>query len=413
MEITLEKKEETLGILSINFNKADYEPEVDKRIKEYGKKANMKGFRPGKVPFGLLKKMVGREITGEVVNNLIGKEMDDFFKRENIDLLFMPMLKSEMINLDQYQVEEKPFEITYELFLRPDLNLSLDGISVTSYQIEPTQEEMDEIVEKAREDYGQPADVDTIEEDNDFVTVQLSAEAHSYDEESIFPLKRVAESVRELLKGKKIDDVVSFVIEEAFPDESDRAIVLNRKKDEIEALTGAFEAKIKKVSREQLAEFGPEFYEKFFGAEQAANVTDEASFYALLKTDLIKAYSESGIYKTDSDLRKILLEKYDFAVNEELLRKIFEESADNQDATEEQREKEFPKFIESVKWRVISDAFFKESGEKVTDDEVKQAAFAELRRTFQNIGYMLPDEQIMPFVDNYLKMEDGKITPTW
>ena len=59
MNISFENADKVNGLLTIQMEKADYEKQVEKTLKDYSKKVRMPGFRPGKVPMSLVKKQFG------------------------------------------------------------------------------------------------------------------------------------------------------------------------------------------------------------------------------------------------------------------------------------------------------------------------------------------------------------------
>jgi len=133
LEITLDKKENAYGIIKLEVTTKDYMPEVNKKIKEYSKKAVLKGFRPGKVPFGLINKMYGKQLRYEVINDTINKSVSNYIEEEKVPVIFSPILKSEPITEDDFSQDKH--ELEFEVFINPKPDVLLDDtLKATGYK---------------------------------------------------------------------------------------------------------------------------------------------------------------------------------------------------------------------------------------------------------------------------------------
>ena len=80
MNISLQNIDALNAVLTAEIVPADYEENVKKAIKEFSKKASMPGFRPGKVPAGLVKKQYGTSILAEEVNKLLQENLYNYIR---------------------------------------------------------------------------------------------------------------------------------------------------------------------------------------------------------------------------------------------------------------------------------------------------------------------------------------------
>ena len=163
MNITLNQNDTTNAHLKVVLQEADYAPKVDEKIKEYTKKAQIKGFRPGKVPAGLIRKMYGKSILAEEINGLLSKSVNDYIKDNNIKILGEPLpdeTKQNQIDWD----DQKEFEFDFELGRLPDFDLNLtDGQSLDAYKIELDDETVSQVYEHLQRQYGETANPQTSE----------------------------------------------------------------------------------------------------------------------------------------------------------------------------------------------------------------------------------------------------------
>ncbi|MDX5347445.1 MAG: trigger factor family protein [Hymenobacteraceae bacterium] len=162
MNITLDQKDRTKANLKVNLQEADYAPKVEEKIREYSKKAQIKGFRPGKVPAGLIRKMYGKSILVDEINNMLHQEINQYIKENNLRILGDPLPKQEDADKIDWD-NQKEFEFTYELGLLPDFDMNLEGKTVEGYNVEVDQDTIDQAYEQMRRQLGKTTNPETSE----------------------------------------------------------------------------------------------------------------------------------------------------------------------------------------------------------------------------------------------------------
>ncbi|CAN5912424.1 hypothetical protein BH24BAC1_BH24BAC1_05610 [soil metagenome] len=165
MEITLNKTDETKARLSVKLQEADYAPKVDEKIKEYSKKAQVKGFRPGKVPPGMIRKLYGKGILVDQINQLLNESVNNYIKTENLRILGEPLPERADENAIDWD-NQKEFEFSYELGLLPEFELPLDRISVDAYAVEPDDKTVADTYEQMQKQFGQSTNPEVSEQDD-------------------------------------------------------------------------------------------------------------------------------------------------------------------------------------------------------------------------------------------------------
>ena len=153
MEIALDKSTETNASLTIKLTKEDYQPEVDKKLKDYGRRVSLKGFRPGKVPASLVQKMYGKSVLVDEINNLLSKTVSGYIRENKLQVVGDPLPdrdKAAAIDWDN----QSDFEFSYNLGLASDFELNLDALPpVPAYEIQATDKELDETIENLRNQF--------------------------------------------------------------------------------------------------------------------------------------------------------------------------------------------------------------------------------------------------------------------
>ncbi len=404
MEITLDKKDNAYGTIKLELTAEDYMPEVNKKIKDYSKKAVLKGFRPGKVPFGLINKMYGKQVRYEVINDTINKSVSNYIEEEKIPVIFSPILKSKPITEEDFNTKNHSLE--FEVFINPKPDVVLDDtVKATAYKASVSDEEVENTINNLKKNYPKVDHVDEIG-DGDFIRGQFKG--GEIDQETVLPLNKVAEEERNTFLGKKKDETFTFDIRKAIPEAKDVKTLFQLESEEVaDAVEGEFEITVSEISRESEAELDQEFFKKILGEQEAEEITDEQTFKEKIKSILDENNNPNAEYYTEKNIKSELLKKYDFEVNEEFLKKIYNMSNQGE-MSEEELEKNFPTFVEMVKWRAISDVIAEKAELKVEMDEVKKEAGNIVKQQFMGYNIPMDDAMLDTFADNYLKMEDGK-----
>src|SRR6056297_4290761 len=123
MNIVKENIDELNALLKVQITEEDYAEKVENMLKDYRKKARIDGFRPGKVPAGLIKKMYGKAILVEEVNKLISDSLTNYIREEKLNILGEPLPNKEQETIDFDQDNE--FEFVFDIGLAPEVDVKL------------------------------------------------------------------------------------------------------------------------------------------------------------------------------------------------------------------------------------------------------------------------------------------------
>ena len=133
MNVKQEKITDLTSKLSIEVAEQDYQPQVKKALTNYQQKANIPGFRPGKVPFGMIQKMYGKAVMMEEINKILSESLNKYIEENKLDLLGQPIPAedNEVADFDA----TKDFTFHFEIAVAPEFELDLSKIKVTNYQL--------------------------------------------------------------------------------------------------------------------------------------------------------------------------------------------------------------------------------------------------------------------------------------
>ena len=349
MNVSKENIDELNAVLTIELDKADYEPKVEKGIKDYSKRVAIKGFRPGHAPAGMVKKLYGKSILVDTIDRMIGEELSKYIKDNNIDILGEPLPneKQEPIDFDK-DFDKVTFK--FDLGLSPEVNVNVDNsLEIPAYTITIDEKAIDEAVENISGRYGSHAPVEVSTENSLIKGVVTSGDfKNEKGLASIAVMKDEAEKAKFI--GKKAGDTIEFDVRKAFPEDSDVSYLLGITKEEAAAVAAGATATIaiSEVSEFKNAEVNKELFDKVFPND---NISDIAAFRDKVKEQITASNAFAEEYRFGIDVRKaILAAAGDIKLPEDFLKRwLTVVNRNNKNFSEEVLTQEFPKFLNDLK----------------------------------------------------------------
>ncbi len=404
MEIVLDKKDATYASLKINLKEADYKPQVDSKLKEYGKKAALKGFRPGKVPAALINKMYGKGVLVEEISQIIATNINTYIKENGLNVIGEPLPLDEKNGNVEWE-NGKEFDFYYEIGMVPEFSYDLSG-KFTAYKIAVDDKSVEETVDNLRKQFGRMITPEKSEE-GDFVSGKVIAVGSSEEgKNTMIPTNRVVKGELKKFVGVKDGDKITFDPKKVF--DNDAAYIghaLGITKEEAEKVSGDYELVVDKISRSGLADLDQEFFDKVFGP---GNITSEAEFTAKLKETMGENYARETKNLLIRDVRETLVDKTKIDLPKDFLKKWLLAS-NNGKLTVEQIENEFDLYLKELKWTLIKNKFAAEKEVKVEHDEVLTKTKDMIKSQFGGMPLNEEmEESITKWAENYLKENKGK-----
>lgn len=391
---------------SITINKEDYLPQFEKSLKEYSKKANIPGFRKGMVPAGLIKKMYGSSLFTDEVLKTVDKEVFKFIEEEKLDIFAQP-LPVEM-NLGQLDVNNpNNYTFTFEVGMKPGFQLpDLAKEQVKRYKVDVTDEMLNEEIERLRTRYGNMTEPESVSGDENVLNVTFIETDASGNEiegglrkDNSLLVKYFNEAYRPGLMGKKKDDTIQLTLDEAF-DAKEKEWILNDLGID-SASDKHFKLLITKVGHVEPRELNEEFFTQLFPNDE---VKTEEEFRERIKQELQKQWDAESRNQLHHSLYHVLLEHTNIDFPADFLKRWIKSQAEKgEEKTDEEVEKEFPAFLNQLKWSLITDKMVQENGIQVSQDDLRQFAKDQL------LGYMgtstLDEEQqwVRDYIDRMMK----------
>ena len=407
MNITQEKVDNLNALLNIEVKESDYSATVQNMLKMQQKKASMPGFRPGKVPFGVIKKMYGMSIKIEEINKLVGAHVTRFISENKINILGQP-LPRESAGLDWNTQDD--FELVYELGLSPDVEITLSNNDVfTYYNVVPDEKLLGNYMDEMTMRYGKVSNPTEVGE-KDMVAIDIMEVLDGEILEGGFaglvtiPIDRCTEEVKKTFLGKVKDDKFIFNIKELGKDIEESASILNMKAEDIENGGDAYEIEIGTISRMEAAELDQDLFDKVYGPGTVSNLEE---FKVKVKEEAKGMMGDQGKGKLKGDMVEYFLEKLDFDLPDEFMKKWLVVSSEGK-LTIESVEKEYDQYRKSIKWQVIENKLIKDNSLKVEQEEVLEKAKAMISANFKQYGQEVPEDQLATYAKNVLEKEEER-----
>lgn len=411
MKISFENPDKVNGLLTLTVEEADYKENVEKTLKNYRKKANVPGFRPGMVPMGMIKRQFGTTAKVDEINKLLGEQIYKYVKDNNIQMLGEPLPSDKQEPVDMEK--EAPYTFMFDIAVAPEFKAELTGDDTIDYYTITVD---DKIIDQQIDVFASRAGhYDKVEDyqANDM----LKGDIRELDENGntkeggitvegavLMPEYIKVEDQKKLFDGAKLGDIITFNPKKAYP-ESDIEVssLLKMKKVEVADLTADFSYQITEISRYVKAEVNQELFDQVYGKDV---IKDEKDFREKIAEGLKAQFAVDSDFKFIQDVRKYLVDKVGaLTYPDALLKRIMLNN--NKDKGEEFVEKNYEQSIKELTWHLIKEQLVKANGIKIEDADIEETAKEAAKAQFAQYGMNnIPEEYIENYAKDMLKKRE-------
>jgi trigger factor len=405
LEITLDKKGTTEGLIKIRLNEGDYQPNVEEKVKDYARKATIKGFRQGKVPTGVIKKMFGKSILVDEINQLLSTKISDYIKENNLKILGEPLPNADKARNIDWEAQ-KDFEFEYQIGMVEDFSYDLSSkAKVKGYKINLDKKVIDDTVNDLRKRFGKVSYPET-SEIGDNIFGELKAEDGSVIREQAFlATDKVEKKEQKKFTGLKKEDEVSFDIDAIFSDEESKAQLVGKGEDETTPVKGKYALKINNISRTEPSDINQEFFDRVFGKDV---VTSEEDFMTKVKETIGENYKRETDHFLDHHIEDYFLDNTKINLPSNFLKTWLKATSQGQ-VTDSILDKEFEQYVRSLKWDLIKTKIADDNKISVEAEEVRNKAKDLITAQFGGTAFAAQfGDRLDAFADNYLQNENGQ-----
>ncbi len=412
MNIQFECADKVNGVMTITIEQADYQEAVEKKLKEYRKKAQVRGFRPGMVPMSLIKRQYGTAVKADEVNRLLGEKLYEYVRENNIQMLGEPLPNEQQQPQDL--AKDGTYVFVFDIAVAPEMNavLSADD-TVDYYDIKVDDAMVDDQVKMFQAQTGNFVEAqewsgnDTLKGD----LRQLDADGNTLADgitvadAIVMPSYVKGDSEKAKFDGAKPGDIIIFNPKKAYPDnDAEVAALLKKDKAEVKDLESDFSFQITEIRHFQPHAIDQELFDRIMGEGVAK---DEADFRQKIAESIKAQLVVNSDFRFLRDVRAYMEQKVgEVQFPEELLKRVMLQN--NKDKDADYVEKNFSGSIAELKWHLIKEQLVKANNIKVEDDDLKQVARGVVRQQFAQYGMSdVPDDVLDKYADEQLKKREN------
>ena len=411
MKVTFENPDKVNGLMTITVEEADFKENVEKTLKNYRKKANIPGFRPGQVPMGMIRRQVGTSVKVDEINKLVGQEIYKYVQENKIQMLGDPLPSEKQQPVDVEK--DAPYTFVFDIAVAPEFEIKLNGHDkVDYYTIKVDDKLIDQQVEMYASRSGHYDKVEKYE-DNDMLKGdlrELDADGNTKEggitvEAAIMlPNYIKVDDQKKLFEGCKLGDIITFNPKKAYPENNGEiSSLLKISREEAENITADFSFQITEISRYVKADVNQELFDQVFGKDV---VKDEKEFRERIAEGMKAQFAVDSDFRFIYDLRAHCEKKIGkLTYPDALLKRIMLQN--NKDKGEEFVEKNYDLSVKELTWHLIKEQLVRDNNIKVEDADIKEAAKEAARAQFAQYGMNnVPDEYLENYANDMLKKKE-------
>ena len=415
MNISFENSDKVNGLMTITVEEADFNASVEKTLKDYRKKANIPGFRPGQAPMGLIKRQFGASVRYDAVNKFVGEQLYKYIQDNNIQMLGEPLPSAKQETPADIE-KPAPYTFVFDIAVAPEINVTLDGRNkIDYYTIKADDKLINEQIEMYQSRAGK---YEKGEEYNPELNDMLKGDLRELDAEGntkeggitvegavLMPSYIKVDEQKNLFNNAKPGDIITFNPRKAYPEgEAELSALLKVDREVAKDIESNFSYQITEIQRFVKAELNQELFDQVFGE---GNVKSEDEFRAKIAEGLQPQLEANSDYKFMLDVRTYCENKVgELTWPDELLKRIM--LLNNKDKGEDFVEKNYAESIKQLEWHLIKEQLVKANNIKIEDADVKAAAMEMARMQFAQYGMTnVPDEYVENYANELLKKREA------
>jgi trigger factor len=375
MNITQEATGELTAVVRIELNKDDYQPQVENVLKDYRRKASMPGFRPGKVPMGMIKKMYSHAVLAEEVNKIISEKLHEHITENNLKILGHPLPNEDRQETIDFDKQEQ-LDFYFDIALQPEFEVDIsDKVKMDYFRIKADDATIDKYISDLREKNGKPVNPDTSTE-GDLLHGKLAEldpegkpKEGGIEHETTLKADIIqSKSIKKQLNDLSVGDKIVFNLLEAAGSAEAAASILGTNEALAEEITGNFEFAVQSITRFEAAEMNAEFYTAVFPYEE---IGDEKAFRTRLARELEKSFEQESDRLFMRQAAEILIDKTGFGLPDDFMKRWLIES-EEANINPEEIDSQYAGYSRALRWQLIESRIVADHKLEVTRDDIRE-----------------------------------------
>jgi len=404
MNISITKKSTTESIIIIKIVPSDYLNKIDNKINEIKPKLNLKGFRPGKVPSQLIKKMYGKSILIEEINKLTSHELTNYIREKKINMIGEPVAeKSDETKINWEK--ETDFEFKFRIGMVSEFKLVKFSKSMkfNKYDIKIDKKIINETIQNLQNQF--PVFVDSKEVKNDSIVEGKIINSEKYQKQNLkLFLKSLNQNETKKFLKKKISNKIDFSLyklSDSNVHQLNQIFQTNHKS--INEFEDKISFQIDKISTQKPADINDELFEKVF---RKGNIKNKTEFENKIKESIKSNYDRESEILLNRSIQKQITNKHNISIPDEFLKNWIQKNNDKK-SSDEIINKNYKNYCQELKWTFIVDKIIEKESIKVENNEIEETAKNQIRYQLASSGIQNPEKELDKFVKSYLGQKNG------
>jgi len=404
MNISITKKSKTESIIKIKIVSHDYLNKIENRINEIKPKLNLKGFRPGRVPVQLIKKMYGKSILIEEINKLTSHELTNYIREKKINLIGEPIPETPNENKIDWD-KESSFEFKFRIGMVSEFKLEKfsKSLKFNKYEIKIDKKIINETIQNLQNQFPVFIDIKEVKNDSKIEGKIIKSEKYEKQKLKLF-LKSLNQNERKKFLKKKIGNKVvfsSYKLCDSNIQQLNQIFQTNH--NSLNEFEDIVDFQIDKISTQKSSDVNNELFDKVFGKGKIKNKTE---FENKIKESLKSNYDRESEILLNRSIQKQITKKHTISIPDEFLKNWIEKNNDKK-SSEEIINNNYENYCQELKWTFIVDKIIEKENIKVENNEVEEAAKNQIRYQLASSGIQNPEKELDKFVKNYLGQKNG------
>ena len=400
MEITRKNIDKLNAVVTVTIEASDYQDQVNKVLTNYRKNANIPGFRKGHIPMGVVKKQFGKAVLVEEVNKLLQQQLNDYLKKEEIDILGNPLPKNEG-DIDWSGTD---FTFEFDLGLAPEFKVDVTKKATVHYQIEADKAMIDNQIKTIQNQYGKLI-AKTKAEADDEITGTFLSESEEIDHKATFDLNLIkGKKQKDALIGVGVGDRVTLNTKGLFKEQRDLERMLGIDADKAKAIKGSVDFTVAEINTREKAELNQELFDKLFGE---GNVSSEKELKARIKEDAERQFVQQSDQKLLNDVIDTLIDNTKFDLPEDFLKRWIQSTGEAK-LTFEEAVAEYERSVKGLRYQLIEGKLREENQElQMKFEDLNAYAHEMIKMQMAQYGHPNPsDEEVSGIVARIMSNEE-------
>ena len=410
MKVSFDCPDKINGLLTVTIEEDDFKNDVEKELKNYRKRANVPGFRPGMVPMGLIRRQYGNAVKMDVVNNKLSEEVNKYIQDNKINMLGMPLGSEKQTPVDLEK--DAPYTFMFDIAVAPEFDIELsDKDAIDYYDITVDDKLVDQQVDGFASRFGAYQKAEEYKEGDVLKgdLRELDAEGNTkeggveVEGATVMPLYLKDDDQKKLFEGAKAGDIITFNPYKAYAGGAEVATLLKVEREKKDDYQGDFSYQITEVQHFEKHAVDQELFDQVFGKDE---VKDEKSFREKIAEGVKQQLATDEDFRFLQDLRKYAEEKVgQLTYPDALLKRVLKEN--NKDKDDEFINKNYEASLKDLTWSLIKNKLAEKAEVKVNDDDVKNVAREIARAQFAQYGMQnVGEEYVNNYAEELLKQRD-------